>query len=83
MNSEIPIINPANQTLLHLNGNGYVDAQGNPFPVVNNVLRFVPNDNYTANFGFQWNKFQKTQIDQGKPQFRTKQGALFCRNRLG
>jgi SAM-dependent methyltransferase len=67
----IQLINPANHTQLHENGDGYVDEKGNRFPVVNNVLRFVPNDNYTASFGFQWNKFQETQIDRvnGKQQF--------------
>jgi SAM-dependent methyltransferase len=60
----IQLINPANNTLLHQNGDGYVDEKGNRFPVINNVLRFVPNDNYTASFGFQWNRFQKTQIDR-------------------
>jgi ubiquinone/menaquinone biosynthesis C-methylase UbiE len=64
----IQLINPANHTLLHENGDGYVDEKGNRFPVVNNVIRFVPNDNYTVSFGFQWNKFQKTQIDREKGQ---------------
>jgi SAM-dependent methyltransferase len=60
----INLINPYNQLLLRQEAGNYIDEQGNQFPVVNNVLRFVPNDNYTANFGFQWNKFQKTQIDR-------------------
>jgi SAM-dependent methyltransferase len=33
------------------------------FPVVGAVPRFVPHDNYAGSFGFQWNKFEKTQID--------------------
>src|SRR5829696_8910371 len=60
----IQLINPTNQQPLHNNGNGYVDEKGNKFPVIDNVLRFVPNENYTASFGFQWNKFQKTQMDR-------------------
>jgi len=60
----IPLINPANNLPLHKDGDSYVDEQGNRIPVVNSVPRFVPNDNYTASFGFQWNKFQKTQIDR-------------------
>ena len=60
----ISLINPANHSVLRQNGTSYIDEKGNQFPVVNNVLRFVPNDNYTASFGFQWNKFQKTQIDR-------------------
>lgn len=27
------------------------------------VYSFVPNDNYTSNFGFQWNTFRETQMD--------------------
>ncbi len=60
----IPLINPSNQTLLTKSPDGYTDEKGNRFLIVNNVLRLVPSDNYTANFGFQWNKFQKTQIDR-------------------
>lgn len=29
-----------------------------------NILSFVDEDNYTASFGYQWNKFEKTQIDR-------------------
>lgn len=33
------------------------------FPIQNDIPRFVPKDNYTSNFGFQWNLFKKTQLD--------------------
>jgi 2-polyprenyl-3-methyl-5-hydroxy-6-metoxy-1,4-benzoquinol methylase len=33
------------------------------YPVVNDVLRFVSAENYAGSFGFQWNRFEKTQID--------------------
>jgi SAM-dependent methyltransferase len=33
------------------------------FPVVGAVPRFVHSDNYAGSFGYQWNKFEKTQID--------------------
>lgn len=33
------------------------------FPVVGGIPRFVSADNYAANFGFQWNKFRRTQLD--------------------
>lgn len=39
------------------------DQQGNIFPVVNGIPRFVDIDNYANSFGFQWNLFDKTQID--------------------
>ncbi|MBS1759489.1 MAG: class I SAM-dependent methyltransferase [Bacteroidetes bacterium] len=60
----ISIINPFNGKPLHKEGDFLKDDEGNEFPIVNEVPRFVPADNYTANFGFQWNKFQKTQIDR-------------------
>lgn len=74
----IQLINPANQQPLYKNGNSYVDEMGNHFPVVNEVLRFVPNDNYTASFGFQWNKFQKTQIDREKDQLNISKKRFFA-----
>lgn len=33
------------------------------FPVRDGVPRFVPEDNYATNFGFQWNRFSRTQLD--------------------
>lgn len=60
----IPLINPANNRPLTKEGTEYKDNEGNSFPIINGVPRFVPEDNYTNSFGFQWNKFQKTQIDR-------------------
>jgi ubiquinone/menaquinone biosynthesis C-methylase UbiE len=62
--SMIKLINPLNNSVLVKNGPGYTDEKGNVFPVSNGVLRLVQDNNYTDNFGFQWNKFQKTQIDR-------------------
>jgi len=33
------------------------------YPVVANIPRFVPGENYADSFGFQWNKHRKTQLD--------------------
>lgn len=33
------------------------------YPIIGGIPRFVPEDNYATNFGFQWNKFSKTQLD--------------------
>jgi ubiquinone/menaquinone biosynthesis C-methylase UbiE/uncharacterized protein YbaR (Trm112 family) len=33
------------------------------FPIRRNVPRFVEGDNYASNFGFQWNRFKRTQLD--------------------
>lgn len=32
-------------------------------PVTDHIPRFVPPENYASNFGFQWNKFRRTQLD--------------------
>ncbi len=34
------------------------------FPYKNGAYRLVEDDNYTENFGFQWNKFVGTQVDK-------------------
>lgn len=33
------------------------------FPIRNRIPRFVPEEEYAGSFGFQWNKFCKTQLD--------------------
>jgi SAM-dependent methyltransferase len=33
------------------------------YPIVRSIPRFVPVENYASNFGFQWNRFRKTQLD--------------------
>jgi ubiquinone/menaquinone biosynthesis C-methylase UbiE/uncharacterized protein YbaR (Trm112 family) len=33
------------------------------FPIARYVPRFVPASNYCGNFGFQWNRFSRTQLD--------------------
>jgi SAM-dependent methyltransferase len=33
------------------------------YPIVRSLPRFVPDDNYAASFGFQWNKFPTLQVD--------------------
>jgi ubiquinone/menaquinone biosynthesis C-methylase UbiE len=64
----IALINPKNKLALVANENGLVDKEGNLFPYINGAYRMTSVDNYTANFGFQWNKFAKTQIDRFQKQ---------------
>jgi ubiquinone/menaquinone biosynthesis C-methylase UbiE/uncharacterized protein YbaR (Trm112 family) len=33
------------------------------FPIIGNIPRFVPKENYAQSFGLQWNRFAKTQLD--------------------
>ena len=39
------------------------------YPIVRFVPRFVPAENYSRSFGFQWNQFRRTQLDSttGQP----------------
>ena len=34
------------------------------YPIHKSIGRFVPMDNYSSSFGFQWNFFRKDQIDK-------------------
>jgi 2-polyprenyl-3-methyl-5-hydroxy-6-metoxy-1,4-benzoquinol methylase len=44
-----------------------------PIAIINNVSRYVEvGTDYTQSFGFQWNKFQKTQIDVNNETYNSK-----------
>jgi SAM-dependent methyltransferase len=36
---------------------------GRVFPIVRSIARFVPSEDYAESFGYQWNYFDKTQLD--------------------
>lgn len=42
---------------------------GKVYPIIRSIPRFVGSDNYASGFGFQWNRFSRTQLDSytGKP----------------
>jgi 2-polyprenyl-3-methyl-5-hydroxy-6-metoxy-1,4-benzoquinol methylase len=40
-----------------------VSASGEKFPIIANIPRFVPENNYANAFGLQWKTFAKTQLD--------------------
>ena len=42
---------------------------GARYPIERYVPRFVPAENYSSSFGFQWNRFRRTQLDSstGRP----------------
>lgn len=58
---KIELINPFNKKKLFIKKNFLQDDNGNKFKIVNKIPRILKNS-YTSNFGFQWNKFRKTQI---------------------
>ncbi len=43
---------------------GLLDDSGNDFPLINGAYRIVTEDNYSKNFGYQWNQFVGTQVDK-------------------
>ncbi len=61
---DIEIINPENGEILHKNKDLMYDQSGNEFYEANGILSFVDKKNYTENFGYQWNKFEKIQLDR-------------------
>jgi SAM-dependent methyltransferase len=62
--STIELINPLTNSLLTEVEGGLKDEQGVFFPYIAGAYRIAGDNNYTENFGFQWNKFTKTQIDR-------------------
>lgn len=65
MSAEITLVNPFTDKALHKGPQGLLDnSQSSVFPYKNGAYRIVPEDNYTQNFGYQWNKFAATQIDR-------------------
>lgn len=39
------------------------DRNGNTYPIIDDIPRFVCSTNYSDSFGVQWNKFRQTQLD--------------------
>ncbi|MBL8919442.1 MAG: methyltransferase domain-containing protein [Myxococcaceae bacterium] len=50
-------------------------ATGRDYPVRRGIPRFVPEDSYAHNFGLQWNRFRREQLD-------TEQGGALSRKRF-
>jgi 2-polyprenyl-3-methyl-5-hydroxy-6-metoxy-1,4-benzoquinol methylase len=50
---------------------GELDCAGcaRRYPIIESVPRFVPAENYAESFGWQWNRFRRTQLDScsGRP----------------
>jgi 2-polyprenyl-3-methyl-5-hydroxy-6-metoxy-1,4-benzoquinol methylase len=61
----IEIIHPQTKAPLIQTKEGLLNYEKQiQFPYKNGAYRLVPDDNYTSNFGLEWNTFQKTQIDK-------------------
>ncbi len=60
----IQLINPSDSRPLTTGTDGLSDGDKLVFPYKNGAYRIVEDDNYTENFGYQWNKFVGTQVDK-------------------
>lgn len=60
----IQLVNPFNKNLLSLAAEGLMENCALIFPKKNGAYRIAGDNNYTANFGYQWNKFAGTQVDK-------------------
>lgn len=57
-------VNPLNGQFLHRVESAFVDVDsGVRFPIIRGIPRFCPVDNYSVSFGYQWNRFDRTQLD--------------------
>ena len=62
---EVFIINPAYATeKLNLKENGIYSVDKKVYDLIDGYYKIASTQNYTSNFGFQWNKFSHTQIDK-------------------
>jgi len=60
----VTLVSPQSGLPLQEVGNELIDGKGGSFPIVAGIPRICDPDNYTQNFGMQWNKFDVTQIDR-------------------
>ena len=60
----IKLVDPHNQNELIATDNGLETNNTVVFPFKNGAYRIVQDDNYTENFGYQWNLFVGTQVDK-------------------
>lgn len=55
--------------LSNAEGGLHCSGCGRHFPEVRGVLRFVEEQNYADSFGYQWHRFQRTQLDHAGTNF--------------
>jgi SAM-dependent methyltransferase len=63
MSALLPYSSPKNGLPLQQTGEQLLSDDGESYPIVNGIPRFVPEDNYASAFGLQWKTFAKTQLD--------------------
>ena len=61
--SAVRLINPASGAPLEQNGDWLEDPSGARFAIVGAIPRICAPSNYADNFGKQWKRFSRTQLD--------------------
>ena len=54
---------PINFDSINVDGDKLVSKIGNKYDIIDGIPRFVDISNYSDDFGFQWKKFPRTQLD--------------------
>jgi 2-polyprenyl-3-methyl-5-hydroxy-6-metoxy-1,4-benzoquinol methylase len=78
MNQNIDLLNPFTQKPLQEGVDGLTEDNKVVFPYKNGAYRLVDEDNYTQNFGYQWNKFTATQIDREQKNMQQSYNRFFA-----
>ena len=63
MNPSVPYVCPYTGEELILQEGKYISTSERVFEIIQDIPRFCSVDNYSKNFGIQWNLFDKTQLD--------------------
>jgi SAM-dependent methyltransferase len=63
MSTLFPYFSPVSHKALSVSGDQLVNNDGEAFPIINGIPRFVPQENYASAFGLQWKTYAKTQLD--------------------
>jgi 2-polyprenyl-3-methyl-5-hydroxy-6-metoxy-1,4-benzoquinol methylase len=59
----IDLVSPITRSPLIQENNCLISQKNEKFPIINNIPRFTPKENYASSFGLQWNTYRKTQLD--------------------
>ena len=78
MNQQITLQNPFTNKPLQQQPAGLTENSELVFPYKNGAYRLVQDDNYTQNFGYQWNKFAATQIDREQKNMQLSYNRFFA-----
>jgi len=62
-NLNIPYVCPITGEELVYENENYISSSKRVFKIKNSIPRFCDEDNYSDSFGFQWNLFDRTQLD--------------------